>query len=806
MIDERAESFAEVLRDLRVAAGLSQEALAERANLSVDSISALERGVRRAPYRKTVELLAAALSLAKGDRDRFDRTISRTRKPRSDVVPPAYRLPSYGTTFFGRDDDAESLRDLLATSRLITICGPGGVGKTRLAIEIARTFSINDRQIRFVHLASLRDPRLVIASIAAAFGVGEFAGPHSTELLVTAIAMREALVVIDNCEHLIDSVASAVESIVALCPGVDLIATSRRPLLVDGEVLYRLAPLEIESATALFLDRARDPSARRPPPVDAARATRITRSLDGIPFALELAAAIVRTGHLAASDDFEHPTALLGRGERRTEIEHHRSLEATIAWSVDALEASDRVAIVALAFPVAGVSIEAARALVGEDAMQIVARLCDVSLAFVDDRERIRLHETTREYLLAGAREDETARIANRFSDWLLTALHEATMVSWRNASYASYGPLVAELDNLRALVPRIVAARDRRRAVLLATSADYWTAVARMPEGYRLYSALRVAFSEDNGSSGDALFAFAEAMCAIQSGMGPQAVAPAELAAEIALRTGDERVFARANIILGHVALAMGRLSDAADRFTTAASVFDTPAFRPWRERVLYFLTIVAVERDCIDEAEGYVAEIVRSRVERSQPVDVGDDALLAIVRAGIARARGLPHEESARATEARALLDGLRSTMFARAALHLVDALRDCHAYASAIDVAKTEVADLAERGFTSDVALMVERCAAIAFDLGDETRGVALAAFGDAALRETGRGRMRFDRLVRDALDARLGRTAGSASLAIARTVDEVIHDFDALAVLARQRESDATADSSDDNARS
>ncbi len=255
MIDERAESFAEVLRDLRVAAGLSQEALAERANLSVDSISALERGVRRAPYRKTVELLAAGLSLATGGRERLDRTISRTRKPRSDVVPPAYRLPSYGTTFVGREDDAEALRDLLATSRLVTISGAGGAGKTRLAIEVARTLGVADRAIRFVNLASLRDPKLVSASIAAAFGIGEFAGPRTTEELVTAIALREALVIIDNCEHLIDAVASAVESIVALCPGVDLIATSRRPLLVDGEVLYRLAPLSIMRDRALFGSR-----------------------------------------------------------------------------------------------------------------------------------------------------------------------------------------------------------------------------------------------------------------------------------------------------------------------------------------------------------------------------------------------------------------------------------------------------------------------------------------------------------------------------------------------------------------------
>ncbi len=193
-------------------------------------------------------------------------------------------------------------------------------------------------------------------------------------------------------------------------------------------------------------------------------------------------------------------------------------------------------------------------------------------------------------------------------------------------------------------------------------------------------------------------------------------------------------------------------------------------------------------------------MAEIVRSRMERSLPADAGDDALLAIVRAGIAPARGLPHEESARAAEARAfLVDGPRTTMFARAALHLVDALRDCHAYARAIDVAKTELARLAERGFSSDVALMVERCAAIAFDLGDEPRGIRLAAFGAAALRETGRGRMRFDRLVRDALDARLERTEEAASLSIPGSVDEVLDEFDALAARARQRESDAPAHS-------
>lgn len=789
MTSPAADTFGSLVRDQRVAAGLSQEALAERAGLSVESVSALERGVRRAPYRATVDRLAAALGLDAIGRERLDRTIARTRTPRSDVAPPPFRLPAYGTRFVGRHEDAAALRDALDASRIVTVCGAGGVGKTRLAVEVGRGQRTGGRDVRFVSLASLRDGGLVTASIAAAFGIDDMPDTGDGHAFARAMATREALVVLDNCEHLIEAAARAAEIIVAFCPGVDVLATSRRPLLVDGEVIYRLDPLAPDESTELFLDRAR--AAVRPkrgPPVDRSRARAIARALDGVPFAIELAAALLRSGNQPAdTNDFVRTAMSLDRAERRTAIEHHRSLDAMIAWSVDALEPVDRRALTALAVPIAGTSPDGARALVGADAPNAVARLCDVSLLWADERGRVGLHQTTREFVMARADPRDVEAAEARFNAWLAEALSDAAIASFANASYVEFGPLLAELDNVRELARALVRDPKGDLASHLAVAADYWTAAGRAPEGYRRYVDIRAALVVDGDLEREAALAFAQAMCAIQSGLGAHAGGPAGRAAEIARTIDAPLVLGRANVILGHVALAAGRLEEAAERFATAASVLAAAGLGPWAERASYFSAVVAIERDRIDEAETLVETIVRVRSQRSRPPDASDDALLSIVRAGVSRARGLHEHETRHAREALAALDGgPRTTMFARATLHLVDALRAEGVRHEALRTAAGEIVELSERGFTSDVALLAERCAAIALDLGDGMRASRLASFAEATLRETTRTRMRTDRTVRAEIEAALGTMPATSTLA----TSDVLDDLDVLVVRARE----------------
>jgi transcriptional regulator with XRE-family HTH domain len=332
--------FGALLRGLRLAAGLSQEALAERARLSIDAISALERGTRKAPQRETLRLLGDGLNLSPGDRTRFEAAAAAARPPgqprmrvesakpnapaklplREIRVAPRHNVPHAVSSFHGRERELAELGELLRRRRLITLCGPGGVGKTRLALEAAHA-ALNESPaafpdgVWFVDLAPLSDPALIAAGVARVLGVRESAGNQLADTLVEALRGKRLLLVLDNCEHLTDASAELAERLLQGCAGLTLLATSREALEIDGELFYRVDPLPLPAPSALpslddlrsspavrlFLDRAGDAD-----PQDFAAAAdddpltiaRLCIRLDGIPLALELAAPRVRGSSL----------------------------------------------------------------------------------------------------------------------------------------------------------------------------------------------------------------------------------------------------------------------------------------------------------------------------------------------------------------------------------------------------------------------------------------------------------------------------------------------------------------------------
>jgi transcriptional regulator with XRE-family HTH domain len=356
------QAFGNQLRKLRRQAGLSQEILAERAGVSVASIAAYERNRRLRPYPHTLRALASALGLTPDEQAALLDSVSReaTISQASDVAPPVsesanrpsnVRLPNPPTTLFGRDGELASVASKI---RLLTLRGPGGVGKTRLALGVADALvAVHADGVVFIDLSSVRDHRLVAATIAQALNVHESPGRSARELLLERLAQLQLLLVLDNFEHLLGA-APLVAELLANCSRLAMLITSRTPLRVRAEHGFNVGPLALPPAGAtpdaisaaaavcLFVDRARatNPAFElndRSAPLIAA----ICRRLDGIPLAIELAAA--RVGLLGAEAllrRLERSSRVLGRGAADLP-ERQQTLGQTLDWSHALLEPLD---------------------------------------------------------------------------------------------------------------------------------------------------------------------------------------------------------------------------------------------------------------------------------------------------------------------------------------------------------------------------------------------------------------------------------------------------------------------------------
>ena len=267
--------FGTLLRTYRIAAQLSQEALAERSRMSVDAISALERGARRAPRRDTVSLLTEALRLGDAERASLETAAAEARPSRPRVFAPDVRdrsagegagpaplhnLPIPMTSFYGREHELETLVSEVVERRLTTITGFAGVGKTRLATEAGwKLIEHFPDGIHVVELAPLSDPDLVAPRIAAALGLPPQAGQLAGDLWVDALRERRALLIIDNCEHVLEAVSVTTQRLLQRCRDFRVLATSREALRLPGERVMLLAPLVLPAVDHQVADgRARD--------------------------------------------------------------------------------------------------------------------------------------------------------------------------------------------------------------------------------------------------------------------------------------------------------------------------------------------------------------------------------------------------------------------------------------------------------------------------------------------------------------------------------------------------------------------
>jgi predicted ATPase len=457
-------------------------------------------------------------------------------------------LPVATTSFIGRRREIGELLHLAERTRLLTLCGPGGVGKTRLAIEVARRLATPDTApdgVWLVDVSGVRDGKLVPAAAAAALGLaltggpGQAGGGPTTSALVQQLADRALLVLLDNCEHLLEPCAAFVQALLASCPAVTVLATSREPLQLPGELVWRVPSLELPAAqppgapaaqpsgvpaapqesVQLFTERAGNAAPGfRLDAGTAAAVTRICHRLDGMPLALELAAS--RMAHLSPTelaDRLDDALAALATRIRGVP-DRQATLAATLDWSHDLLLADERAVLRRLSVFAAGATLDAAESVCAGGLAQpvavIVSRLVDKSLVAADtagDQTRFRLLEVIRQYAAERlAQAGEADRCARAHARWYASRAESLDPDAGSGVVGEPSAWFGAESGNLRVALAASLRETPGQALIMAVASWRAWMARGLHAEGLRWLAQALEACPQPSQRRARALFATA--------------------------------------------------------------------------------------------------------------------------------------------------------------------------------------------------------------------------------------------------------------------------------------------------------
>jgi predicted ATPase/DNA-binding CsgD family transcriptional regulator len=555
------------------------------------------------------------------------------------IFPSAGNLPAEPNSFVGRDRDLAELALLLTDVRALTLCGPGGIGKTRLALRLAAQLAPGfDGGAWFAELADLTDPGLVERRVAATLGVRDEPDRSLGDTLADALRSRELLLILDTCEHLVDACAPLVAHLLASCRGVRVIATSREPLRVRGETVWRVPPLELPAArpagevlgseaVRLFADRA---TAVRPgfalTSENAVAVAQLCRTLDGIPLAIELAAARIRALSVEQvasrlSDRFQ----LLASGDRTAPV-RQQTLRAAVDWSYELLTEPEQALLRRLSV-FSGWSLEMAEQVCADkqipapDILDLLAALIDKSLVSMDSEltgaARYRLLDTIAEYAadrLAASGEEADIRAAHR--DYLMTLGEDIVAQAFLRgdppwpARVALYQRIGIELPNFRSALAECLARGDAEQGLRICLALrSPWVAGGDLAEGTGWFDRLlaldapvpaavrgralvyraELAYEQHDYATGAALAADGQArlhaagapgesgalrvlaLIALRAGLGDEALASTDAAVAAARADGDYWEEGLALSARAAVLGALGQLEDSRQTFDAA-------------------------------------------------------------------------------------------------------------------------------------------------------------------------------------------------------------------------------------------
>jgi predicted ATPase/DNA-binding XRE family transcriptional regulator len=506
-------AFGDRLRRWRVEAGLTQQQLAELAGLSARTVSDLERGVRRYPYHDTRQRLADAMQLDDAQRAAVHAgarlsTLRLAPAPES-IAIPQLQLPAELSSFIGRESELGVLDDLLTTTRLLTLRGPGGIGKTRLALRLARAYAERtSASVVVAELGSIADASRVPRAVLGAVGLPEQSSRSIDAILTDHFASRQALLVLDSCEHLLEECASLADALLRGAPGLRVLTTTREALNVSGESVWSVPPLGLPTDTLqsirqsdairLFTERTRAHLAGFTlTDANAADVLDICVRLDGIPLALELAASrVARLGLHWVTAHLEDTVVVL-TGGNRTAPERQRTLRATIDWSYVLLTEQERLLFNRLSVFAGGWTLHSAEStcagngISATEIADLLSRLVEQSLVMADMGHdsfspRFHLLDTLRQFASEQLRRDEHRQAIHRQHALTFLALAEEALPSLAGPTLESTQQrLIRENDNLRAALRWLldhdeVEAAQRLGAVL----GHFWMYGSQFAEG----------------------------------------------------------------------------------------------------------------------------------------------------------------------------------------------------------------------------------------------------------------------------------------------------------------------------------
>jgi predicted ATPase/transcriptional regulator with XRE-family HTH domain len=776
--EERASGspdFGKLLRHHRQTAGLSQEALAERARMSSDGISALERGHRRTPQRETLALLAGALALDDEQRRTFEAAAHAARGGAGRATGAASEpetvtsgLPLSLTSFVGRDVELEEVVALVREHRLVTLTGVGGIGKTQTALQAGAALSGGPDDVRFIALAPLGSLSPVVPAIASALGVQELPNHPLLETVVAYLEKRSMLLILDNCEHVINEAAVAAAQLLAGCARVRILATSREPLRVAGERSYRLPSLRIPSpdvaaglsatdaaeygAIALFSDRARAVDYRFAiTGENAPIVAELCRRLDGIPLAIELAAARANVLSVKALNDMLDDRFRILTGGERVALPRQQTMRGAIDWSYDLLGAPERRTFERLSIFPGGCTLRAAALVCGEKATQDdvldgLSSLVDKSLVttnFEGSEPRYRLLESFRHYALE--------KLAARGEREAVSRLHALASLELAETLDRTYDPrpgdtglqasatmiepwaydVEPELENARSAIAWALSAGEVSLASRITCGfARTWRVQRGDAEPRRWLDAV---LSRLDGAAEPGVAAQAWRNLSSLS-FGIQKIEAAQRALELATECDDsfERVASLYQISVGLLHAGRVQEAEAANDLALRICREDGPKSARRHAAALAMRATIAQRAGRVDEARQFYTEALSLTMALGNSLEAtalrGDLAELEFRAGNPARALEFVQAVAAAARQARAKRVEISARANAAAyqlVLGDIDGAR----------LAAREALELARGAHPMDAAIATQHLATVAALRGDAGRGARLRGYVDA-----------------------------------------------------------------------